>query len=403
MRTSLTVRWMLPVGVRAAVVTGVVAVLALAAVVTAAPAAAATVDGAFVETQSSLCTSSSLSARTNMTMISPGDQPQVDQDFHLLVTVVGLNQCLSTQQVGVNLQLPAGITVSTTGQSACVTFASSNPAATTTNVPCVRSDAGNGFQRINPKGGSSWSLSRKGDNVVQVQLAVRASTSGERTAFARVCESGSTVICERFARGQRDPERGVHRRRGACRRRSRPDRLLIAENRVVCPTSPCAAQSITSTSIKVLASLVGQRPAGTWQIQRGGPGSAPFTTIAEQAMTAGSGGRTFATTATGLQPNTTYKFRACYVPTGAAQVCGAEIQLTTSELSRRGGFAGLGERSRRRGERRGGGVGAAGPGARRPATLRAAGHRRTVGPDDDVVPDRRQARSNLAGGFWSRR
>jgi hypothetical protein len=49
---------------------------------------------------------------------SDHDEPQVDQDFHLLVTVVGRNQCLSTQQVGVNLQLPAGITASTTGQRA---------------------------------------------------------------------------------------------------------------------------------------------------------------------------------------------------------------------------------------------------------------------------------------------
>jgi hypothetical protein len=327
MRTCLAVRWMLPAG-RAAVVTGVVAALAFAATLTAASAAAATVDGSFVETQSQFC-SPALSARTNMSVISPGAQPQVGQDFHVLVTVVGLNQCLTTQQVGVNLQLPAGVTVSTTGQSACVTFASSNPGPTTTNVPCARTDAGNGFQRIDPQGGSSWSLSRKGDNVVQVQLAVRASTSGQRTAFARVCDSGSTVVCEGSPVANALPS-VAFTVDAAPQATITASRLLIAENRVTCPASSCAAQSITSTSIKVLASLVGQRPAGTWRIQRGGPGSAAFTTIADRTMTAGSGGQTFATTATGLQPNTTYKFRACYVPTGGTQVCGAEIQLTTT-------------------------------------------------------------------------
>ena len=328
MRTSLTVRWMLSVGIaRAAVVAAVVAALAFAATLTAAPAAAATVDGSFIETQTSLCTSSSLSARTNMTMISPGAQPQVGQDFHLLVTVRGLNQCLSTQQVGINLQLPSGVAVSTSGQSACVTFASSNPGATT-NVPCVRTDAGNGFQRVDPQGGGSWSLNRTGQDVVQVQLAVRASTSGQRTAFARVCDSGSTVICDGSPVANAIPS-VAFTVAAAPQATITANRLLIAENRVICSSSTCAAQSITSTSIKVLASIVGQRPAGTWRIQRGGPGSAPFTTIATKTLTAGSGSQTFTTTASGLQPNTTYKFRACYVPTGGAQVCGAEIQLKT--------------------------------------------------------------------------
>ena len=68
-----------------------------------------------------------------------------------MVTVAGFNQCLSSQSTSVNLQLPAGVTVSSSGQSACVTFAATNPAGTTQNVPCVRSDAGGGFLRSIPR------------------------------------------------------------------------------------------------------------------------------------------------------------------------------------------------------------------------------------------------------------
>lgn len=97
-------------------------------------------DGAPVETQNQFCSPTG-SARTNLTVISTGAQPQVGQDFHLLVTVVGLN-----------LLLPTGDEVSPTGQSACVTFASSNPGRCLGWVvtrcrcssPCGRPQRGNG-------------------------------------------------------------------------------------------------------------------------------------------------------------------------------------------------------------------------------------------------------------------
>jgi hypothetical protein len=180
--------------VRAAVVAAGTGLLALTSALLAGPAHAATIDGTPLETQTELC-SPSLSARTNVSAISTGAQPQVGQDFHLVVTVAGFNQCLSSQSTSVNLQLPAGVAVSSSGQSACVTFATTNPAGTTQNVPCVRSDAGGGFLRVDPQNATSWTLNRNGRNVVQVQLAVRASSGGQRTAFARVCgQSGPSLV-----------------------------------------------------------------------------------------------------------------------------------------------------------------------------------------------------------------
>ena len=82
--------------------------------------------------------------------------------------------------------------------------------------------------------------------------------------------------------------------------------------------------------LKVQAYLLGDRPAGVWRIQRRGPGTAPFTTIASKTLTAGGGYQSLTTTATGLGAGTTHRFRACFTPTGGAEVCGSEIQLTTA-------------------------------------------------------------------------
>ena len=79
-------------------------------------AAATQLDGMPVETQAQYCSASSLSARTNLTVMSSGSGPKAGQDFHLFITVVGLNQCVSTQTAGINLQLPAGITLAPGGQ-----------------------------------------------------------------------------------------------------------------------------------------------------------------------------------------------------------------------------------------------------------------------------------------------
>lgn len=317
--------------IRAAVVTAATGLLALATVLLAAPAYAATTDGAPVETQTGFC-SPSLSARTNVSAISTGTQPQVGQDFHLVVTVAGFNQCLSNQSTSVNLQLPTGVTVSSTGQSACVTFAATNPAGTTQNVPCVRTDAGNGFLRVDPQGGSSWTLTRTGRNVVQVQLAVRASTAGQRTAFARVCDSGSTVVCIGSPVANAVPSVAFTVAAAPAPPASvTADRLKIRKVGTVCAGGgSCPDLAVTPTSLKVQAYLLGDRPAGVWRIQRRGPGTAPFTTIASKTLTAGGGYQSLTTTATGLGSGTTHRFRACFTPTGGAEVCGSEIQLTTA-------------------------------------------------------------------------
>ena len=315
---------------RAAVVAAATGMLALATALVAAPAYAATTNGAPVETQTQFC-SPSLSARTDVAAITTGVQAQVDQDFHLVVTVAGLNQCLPSQSASVNLQLPAGVAVSSSGQSACVTFASTNPAGTTQTVPCVRSDGGSGFLRVDPQGGNSWTLTRGGRNVVQVQLAVRASTAGQRTAFARVCDSGSTVRLHRLTRRERRAERGLHGRRGT--RAAGVDHRGPAEDpeggnglrRRLLPGSGGHLDLPQGAGVPHR-----RAPAGVWRIQRRGPGTAPFTTIASKTLTAGGGYQSLTTTASGLEPGSTHRFRACFTPTGGVQVCGSEITLTTA-------------------------------------------------------------------------
>ena len=316
--------------VRAAIVAAATGLLALTSALLAAPAHAATIDGTPLETQTGLC-SPSLSARTNVSAISPGAQPQVGQDFHLVVTVAGFNQCLSSQSTSVNLQLPAGVAVSSSGPSACVTFAATNPAGTTQNVPCVRSDAGGGFLRVDPQGATSWTLIRTGRNVVQVQLAVRASSAGQRTTFARVCDGGSTVVCEGSPVANAVPSVGFTVAEAPAPPATvSADRLKIRKVGTVCGGGSCPDLAVTPTSLKVQATLLGQRPAGVWRIQRRGPGATSFTTIASKTLTAGGGYQSLMTTATGLQPGTTHRFRACFTPTGGVQVCGSEIQLTTA-------------------------------------------------------------------------
>jgi hypothetical protein len=108
------------------------------------------------------------------------------------------------------------------------------------------------------------------------------------------------------------------------------DRLKIRKVGTVCGSGSCPDLAIAPTSLKVQAYLTGQRPAGVWRIQRHGPGTAPFTTIASKALTAGGGYQSLMTTATGLEPGTTHRFRACFTPAGGVEVCGSEIQLTTT-------------------------------------------------------------------------
>lgn len=242
-----------------------------------------------------------------MSVLSGGVQARVGQDFHVGLTVVGRNRCVSSQTASMNVLLPAGIALSPTGRSACVMFASSNPAGTRTTVPCVSSDAGNGFLRIDPQNAGTWTLVRTGRDVAQVQLAVRASTSGSRTVFGRVCDSASSVPCQGSPVADAIPFVTFTVAAAVTPPPPVPpsitaDRLLIRTVATFCSTQPCPDLATTSTSIRVQASLSGTRPAGTWRIQRRGPGSASFATIATKDVTAGSFGpqSRVTTTATGL-------------------------------------------------------------------------------------------------------
>lgn len=308
-----------------------VGVLAVAGTLTAPAARAGTVNGTPVTTENEFCDPST-SASVDLSVISPGPQPRVGQDFHLVLTVVGRNQCVTTQTASMNIQLPAGITLSPTGQTACVMFASSNPGGTTLHVPCAGSNADNGYLRVDPQNAGTWTLARTGRNVAQVQLAVRANASGVRTAFGRVCDSGSSVICEGSPVADAIPFVQFTVVPAATPPSSvTATQLTVRKVGTICSSNPCPDLATTPTSIRVQAVMTGTRPAGTWQIQRRGPGSGSFTTIATRTVTAGSGGpqSMVTTVATGLTPSTVHRFRACFTPTGSTQVCGAQIQLAT--------------------------------------------------------------------------
>lgn len=278
---------------------------------------AGTVTGSPITTDTSLCNLSA-SARTDVGVVSPGAQPQVGQTFHLLVTVVGVNACLSQQSVGVNLQLPTGVEVDPTGTSTCIRFNSANPADTLV-TPCSRSSVGDGFQRVDPQNANAWTLVRGGLNTVQVQLAVRATTAGQKFFSGRICDGGSTVICQGSPVANAIPfvEFSV-----AAPTFSR-NQLRISQNRCL------NCLSITTTSINVMSLITRSRPAGIWQIQKKAPSAANFSTIKSRNLTAGSEPTTLAATATGLSPAMTYHFRACFTPAGGRQVCTANIELST--------------------------------------------------------------------------
>ena len=87
---------------------------------------------------------------------------------------------------------------------------------------------------------------------------------------------------------------------------------------------PCPDLAVTSTSLKVQGYLIGDRPGGIWRIQRRGPGTASFSTIASKTLTAGGGYESFTTTATGSGPaRPTGSAHAS--PRPATEVCGTEI------------------------------------------------------------------------------
>lgn len=306
----------------------------------AVPARAATIDGPPVETHTQFC-QPTLSGRTNLTVISTGAQPRVGEDFHLLLTFVGLNRCLAGQSAGINLRLPLGTIPSPTGQSACVTFRSSNPGGTTVTVPCVATDAGGGHLRIDPQGAASWTLVPGVRDSVQVQLAVRPLAAGQRTAFGAVCDSGSSVPCSGSPVANAIPSVTFGIAAAPAQppppppppppTTVSPDQLSVAKGLNLCGGGRACPDAITATSIRVRATITGARPAGTWRIQTRPPGAGSFTTIASRSVPAGSALRITSATATDLQPDTVHRFRACFTPLGSAQVCGAEIALRTDD------------------------------------------------------------------------
>ena len=194
------------------------------------------------------------------------------------------------------------------------------------NVPCVRSDAGGGFLRVDPQGASSWTLNRTGRNVAQVQLAVRAAPPGSEPHSRGSADSGSTVVCE-GTRCERVPSVGspsprhLHRRHGQRRPAEDP-------------------QGGDGRRRRLRPGHHADRPQGAGHSpgrDRPAPGGSSAAArsdlvhdIATNTVSAGAGYHSLITTATGLQPATTHRFRACFTPTGGSQTCGSEIQLTTA-------------------------------------------------------------------------
>lgn len=289
--------------------------------VAAATAVPDRVFGTTIVTESSLCNPSA-SARTDVAVVSPGPRPRVGQTFHLLLTVVGVNACLQQQQAGLHIKLPVGVEVDTAGQSGCLMFRSGAPGAVTT-VSCRRSPVGKGFERVDPATGTSWTLIPGGVDSVQIQLAVRATTTGPKTFSGRVCDSGSTFVCQgKLPLANAIPLVGFTVIEGF--RPVTPERLYMFVREHL--RNPVAPGVTPSNAISVSAMMFGSRPQGIWEIQRRGPGASDFTTIAERAIAEGAAPPIFEMTATGLSPGTTHRFRACYVPSGGTRVCGTRVK-----------------------------------------------------------------------------
>jgi hypothetical protein len=152
-----------------------------------------------------------------------------------------------------------------------------------------------GFLRIDPQGASSWSLSRTGRNVAQVQLAVRATSAGQLQASGRTCDFGSSVACDGSLATSAIPTLTF----GVTAAPALPPpatigagQLQIRKVGTLCAGGgSCSDLAATPTSIKVQAFITGTHPAGTWVIQRRGPGATSFSTIATKTLTQGGASR----------------------------------------------------------------------------------------------------------------
>jgi hypothetical protein len=246
-------------------------------------------------------------------------------------------QCVPRQNqlIGINYQLPQGVEFDPLPeQSRCIVFPVTNPASSIVR-PCERF-IGDGFERVNPTGQDEWTLNPNGVNVVQIQLGVRARTTGLKRFTGKVCDASSFILCvgngpnadiPPFANAIPSVEFNVNSAPVML-----PDRLMIERSRWVCPPSNpgCLDQNHTTTKIKVFAWMTGSRPSGTWIIQHKGPNkSDEFLTIATREVSAGTGIISQLATAENLQPATNYRFRACFSPTFGTQTCGISIQLAT--------------------------------------------------------------------------
>jgi hypothetical protein len=280
------------------------------------------------------------SAITDVRVVTPST-PQVGQTFHMILTVAALArsgaQCVPRQNqlISINYQLPQGVESDPQPeQSRCIVFPASNLASST--VRSCQRFIGDGFERVNPLGQNEWTLNPNGVNVVQIQLGVRARTTGLKRFTGKVCDASSSIQCvgngpngdiPPFANAIPFVEFNVNSAPVML-----PERLMIERSRWVCPPNNpgCLDQNLTTTKIKVLAWMNGSRPSGTWIIQRKGPNkSDEFLTIATKEVSADTGIISQPATAENLQPATTYRFRACFTPTFGTQTCGSSMQLTT--------------------------------------------------------------------------
>lgn len=270
------------------------------------------VSGQTIVTETSLC-SPSQSGRMDVTVVSPGVQPQAGQPFNLLLTFVAVNACLQEQRAGLHVRLPAGIVLDN-ATPVCIKFNAANPGNVTT-VSCRRRSSLNGYERIDPMNADFWSLTPGGLNTVQLQLTVRATSAGQKLFSGRVCDSGSDVICQGDSPPLANAIPFVEFNVGAAP-------TIELERLATLPSTT------TTSSIQVKARFSNSNPAGHWEIQSREPNRILFTMIAEKEWS-GTGFFIFSGRVTGLAPGTTRHFRTCFTPAGGQRVCGESITLMT--------------------------------------------------------------------------
>jgi hypothetical protein len=164
--------------------------------------------------------------------------------------------------------------------------------------------------------------------VIQIELVVRTALAGQHTAFGRICDAASSVLCEGLP-----PANAIPSFSFTVAPAPPPPTVTADELTVRVPNCfGCAHPydlSITRTLIKVSARLGSSHGAGVFSLQMQRPGQALQTVASRDVIASSSTFNHLDFDATPLTPGTLYSFRACFRPAGGTRTCGALLSVST--------------------------------------------------------------------------